>query len=302
MTEVLRTPDEAFAGLVDYPFAANYATVRSGSGAALRLHYVDEGPRDATPVLLLHGEPTWSYLYRHFIPPLRAYGHRVVAPDLIGFGKSDKPVSRAAYSYEHHVNWLLDWLEGLDLRDITLFCQDWGGLLGLRLVAQCPDRFARLVISNTYLPEGESIGPGFDAWRAFSQVTEPFKTGRIVDGGCLHRLSAAEIAAFDAPFPDARYQAGARQFPLLVPTTPDHASVAENRAAWMVLEAFDKPVVTAFGDADKVLGHLDTAIQRRIPGARGQPHRRIAAGHFCQEDVPGELVGLIHTFSLGETA
>lgn len=300
MTDVLRTPDDAFAALVDYPFAAKYVMVRAESGPALRLHYVDEGPRDATPVLLLHGEPTWSYLYRHFIPPLTTYGHRVLAPDLIGFGKSDKPVAREAYSYERHVAWPCDWLERLDLRNITLFCQDWGGLLGLRLVAHCPDRFARLVISNTYLPEGDSIGPGFDAWRAFSQATEPFKTGRIVDGGCLHRLSAAEIAAYDAPFPDARYQAGARQFPLLVPITPEHASVAENRAAWTVLEAFDKPVVTAFGDADKVLGHLDTEIQRRIPGARGQPHRRIAAGHFCQEDVPGELVGLIHAFIRAE--
>ena len=293
---ILRTPDAAFAGLTDYPFEPHYATVPAADGAPLRLHYVDEGPRTAAPVLLLHGEPTWSYLYRHFIPPLAAYGHRVLAPDLIGFGKSDKPVARDAYSYENHVGWLLSWLEGLDLTDITLFCQDWGGLLGLRLVSAWPERFARLVISNTYLPEGESIGPGFDAWRAFSQATEPFKTGRIVDGGCLKRLSAAEIAAYDAPFPDARYQAGAREFPLLVPITADQPSVAENRAAWRVLEAFDKPVVTAFGDADKVLGHLDTEIQRRIPGARGQPHRRIAAGHFCQEDVPGELVGLIHDF------
>lgn len=302
MTDVLRTPDAAFAGLVDYPFAANYAMVRSGDGPRLRLHYVDAGPVDAAPVLLLHGEPTWSYLYRHFIPPLTAYGHRVLAPDLIGFGKSDKPAKREAYSYEKHVDWLCDWLKRLDVRNITLFCQDWGGLLGLRLVAHCPERFARLVISNSYLPEGKDIGPGFDAWRAFSQSTEPFKTGRIVDGGCLHRLSAAEIAAYDAPFPDARYQAGARQFPLLVPTTPDHPSVAENRAAWAVLEAFDKPVVTAFGDADKVLGHLDTEIHRRIPGTRGQPHRRIAAGHFCQEDVPGELVGLIHNFIRAEAA
>jgi haloalkane dehalogenase len=302
MTEVLRTPESAFAGLVDYPFAPHYADVRAGDGPAMRLHYVDEGPGDAAPVLLLHGEPTWSYLYRHFIPPLAAYGHRVLAPDLIGFGKSDKPVARDAYTYENHVGWMLNWLDTLDLTDITLFCQDWGGLIGLRLVAACPERFARLVISNTYLPEGDSIGPGFDAWRAFSQATEPFKTGRIVDGGCLHRLSAAEIAAYDAPFPDARTQAGARQFPLLVPITPDHASVAENRAAWRVLENFDKPVVTAFGDADMVLGHLDTEIQRRIPGARGQPHRRIAAGHFCQEDVPGELVGLIHDFSRGAAA
>ena len=300
--QILRTPEAQFTDLFEFGFAANYVDIAGPGGEAMRMHYLDEGPKDGEPILCLHGQPSWSYLYRKMIPLLTTAGYRVLAPDLIGFGKSDKPVSRGAYSYEHHVNWLLDWLEQLDLRDITLFCQDWGGLLGLRLVAHCPDRFARLVISNTYLPEGESIGPGFDAWRAFSQATEPFKTGRIVDGGCLHRLSAAEIAAYDAPFPDARYQAGARQFPLLVPTTPEHASVAENRAAWAVLEAFDKPVVTAFGDADKVLGHLDTEIQRRIPGARGQPHRRIAAGHFCQEDVPAELVDLIHDFSTGSAA
>jgi haloalkane dehalogenase len=294
--DVLRTPDAAFDGLVDYAFAARYRDVRAGSGQALRLHYLDEGPADAAPVLLLHGEPTWSYLYRHFVPALAAKGHRVLAPDLIGFGKSDKPVDREAYTYESHVAWMSDWLEQLDLSGITLFCQDWGGLIGLRLVAAFPDRFARLVISNSYLPTGDSIGPGFDAWCAFSQSTEPFKTGRIVAGGCLRKLSDAEISAYDAPYPDARYQAGARQFPLLVPVTPDHASVAENRAAWDILETFDKPVVTAFGDGDKVLGHLDTEIQRRIPGARGQPHRRIAAGHFSQEDVADELIELIDVF------
>jgi haloalkane dehalogenase len=297
--DILRTPDSAFASLEGYGFAPHYAEVKAAGGAALRLHYLDEGPRDAAPVLLMHGEPTWSYLYRHFIPPLAAAGHRVLTPDLIGFGKSDKPVERGAYTYENHVAWLSDWLVQRDLTNITLFLQDWGGLLGLRLLAAFPERFARVVISNTYLPTGENLGPGFDAWRAFSQTTEPFKTGRIVDGGCRRALSAAEIAAYDAPFPDARYQAGARQFPLLVPITPDQASAAENRAAWRVLEAFDKPVITAFGDDDKVLGHLDTEIQRRIPGARGQPHRRITAGHFCQEDVADELVALIDGFARG---
>lgn len=293
---VLRTPDAAFAGLADYPFAPNYAAVQADGGPALRLHYVDEGPRDAAPVLLMHGEPTWSYLYRNFIPPLVAAGHRVLAPDLIGFGKSDKPGARDDYSYERHVAWMSDWLAQLDLRDITLFCQDWGGLIGLRLVAAFPDRFARLVISNTYLPVGESVGPGFDAWHAFSQATPAFKTGRIVDGACNRALSDAEIAAYDAPYPDESFQAGARQFPTLVPVTPDHPSVAENRAAWSVLERFDKPVLTCFGTSDKVLGHLDAEIQRRIAGAKGQPHCRIEAHHFCQEDQPEQLVALILDF------
>ena len=294
--KVLRTPDAAFAGIDDFAFAPHYAEVRADHGLVLRLHFIDEGPRDVGPVLLLHGEPTWSYLYRHFVPALVAKGHRVLAPDLIGFGKSDKPADRADYTYERHVAWLSDWLSQLGLNDITLFCQDWGGLIGLRLVAAFPERFARLVISNTALPEGEAIGPGFESWRDFSQATAPFRTGRIVNGGCLRELMAAEIAAYDAPYPDASYQAGARQFPLLVPISPGHASVAENRAAWRVLEAFAKPVVTCFGDSDRILGHCDVEFQRRIPGARGQPHRRIAASHFCQEDCPGELVTLIDEF------
>jgi haloalkane dehalogenase len=291
--KVLRTPDSAFADLPDYPFAPHYLEVEAPGAPPLRQHYVDEGPRDAAPILLLHGEPTWSYLYRKFVPPLAAAGHRVLAPDLIGFGKSDKPADRRDYSYDRHVAWLSHWLTRLDLREITLFCQDWGGLIGLRLVAAFPERFARLVISNTYLPVGESIGPGFDAWRAFSQATPEFKTGRIVDGGCLRALSSAEIAAYHAPYPDETYQAGARQFPLMVPVTADHPSVAENVAAWTVLESFTRPVLTCFGEQDKVLGHLDTEIQRRIPGCGGQPHCRIEASHFCQEDQPEQLVELI---------
>ena len=297
--KALRTPDERFEGLPDYAFAPHYAEVRAGHASPLRLHYIDEGPRDTAPVLLLHGEPTWSYLYRHFVPALAAKGHRVLAPDLIGFGRSDKPVDRGDYTYESHVAWMSDWLVQLDLSRITLFCQDWGGLIGLRLVAAFPERFARLVISNTGLPEGEAIGAGFEGWRDFSQATEPFKTGRVVNGGCLRELSAAEIAAYDAPYPDASYQAGERQFPLLVPISPGHASVAENRAAWKVLEAFDKPVVTCFGDGDRILGHLDAEFQRRIPGSRGQPHRRIKASHFCQEDCPAQLVALIDDFTRG---
>jgi haloalkane dehalogenase len=294
--KVLRTPDAAFADLADYPFAPHYLDVAAPGTPSVRLHYVDEGPTDAAPILLLHGEPTWSYLYRKFVPPLVKAGHRVLAPDLIGFGKSDKPSERADYSYERHVAWLSHWLIQCDLNDITLFCQDWGGLIGLRLVAAFPERFARLVISNTYLPTGESIGTGFDGWRAFSQATPEFKTGRIVAGGCLRELTSAEVAAYDAPYPDESYQAGARQFPVLVPVTAEHASVAENKAAWAVLESFTKPVLTCFGERDKVLGHLDAEIQRRIPGARGQPHCRIEASHFSQEDQPERLVDLILNF------
>jgi haloalkane dehalogenase len=300
--EVLRTPDERFADLADYPFAPHYLTVTDADGSDLRIHYVDEGPRDAAPILLMHGEPSWSYLYRKFVPDLVARGHRVIAPDLIGFGKSDKPVARSDYTYERHVAWMSDWLTALDLTDITLFCQDWGGLIGLRLVAAFPDRFARLVVSNTGLPVGTGSSEGFDAWLAFSQNVPQFPVGFIVNGGTTRDLSAAEIAAYDAPFPDERYKEGARQFPTLVPITPDHASVAENRAAWAVLERFERPVLTAFGDKDAVTKSGERAFIERVPGAHGQPHRIIAGGgHFIQEDAPEELCGLIDDLIRADT-
>ena len=295
--QVLRTPDDCFSGLADYPFAPRYTQIADADGTALRLHYVDEGPRDAAPVLLMHGEPSWSYLYRKFVPPLVAHGHRVVAPDLIGFGKSDKPGARADYSYEGHVAWMSAWLLTLDLHDITLFCQDWGGLIGLRLVAAFPDRFARLVIGNTGLPTGTGMSDGFTAWLNFSQNVETFPTGFIVNGGTVRDLGAAEIAAYDAPYPDESYKEGARQFPTLVPVTPEHASVAENIAAWKVLSSFEKPVVTCFSDSDAVTKGGERLIIERIPGAKGQPHRIVeAAGHFLQEDKPDELVALIDGF------
>lgn len=300
--KVLRTPDERFAGLADYPFAPHYLTVTDADGTELRIHYIDEGPRDAAPILLMHGEPSWSYLYRKFVPILVARGHRVIAPDLIGFGKSDKPAQRSDYTYERHVAWLSDWLTALDLTYITLFCQDWGGLIGLRLVAAFPDRFARLVVSNTGLPVGTGSSEGFDAWLAFSQNVPQFPVGFIVNGGTTRDLTAAEIAAYDAPFPDETYKEGARQFPALVPITPDHASVAENRAAWAVLERFDRPVLTAFGDKDAITKGGERAFIDRIPGARGQPHRIIAGGgHFIQEDAPEELCGLIDDLIRADT-
>lgn len=299
--KVLRTPDDRFAGIADYPFAPHYAEVTDkDTGTTLRIHYIDEGPRDAAPVLLMHGEPSWSYLYRKFVPPLVAAGHRVVAPDLIGFGKSDKPASRADYTYERHVQWMSDWLLDLDLKNITLFCQDWGGLIGLRLVAAFPDRFARLVIGNTGLPIGTGWSEGFKAWLDFSQRVPEFPVGVIVNGGTTRDLTPAEIAAYDAPFPDESYKEGARQFPTLVPITPEHASVAENKAAWEVLGRFDKPVLTCFSDKDAVTAGGEKVIIERIPGAKGQPHTIIkGGGHFLQEDAPEELAALINSFIKG---
>lgn len=298
--QVLRTPDDRFAGLPDYSFAPHYRTVTDAeSGEALRIHYLDEGPYDAPPVLLMHGEPSWSYLYRHFVGPLSARGHRVIAPDLVGFGRSDKPAALSDYTYERHVAWMSDWLVGVDLHDITLFCQDWGGLIGLRLVAAFPERFARLVIANTGLPVGTGWSKGFEQWRAYSQSVAEFSVGAILNRGTVRELSAAEIAAYDAPFPDESYKAGARIFPTLVPVTPEHASVTENKAAWAVLGRFDRPVVTAFSDRDAVTAGGEKPFIERVPGAHGQPHRIVPGGHFLQEDSAAELVELIDGFVRG---
>jgi len=292
---VLRTPDERFASLADFDFVPHHAEVRADDGTALRMHYLDAGPRSAAPVLLLHGEPSWCYLYRHIVPALAAKGHRVLAPDLIGFGKSDKPSARSDYSYEGHVAWLSQWLTGLDLRDITLFCQDWGGLLGLRLVAAFPERFARVIVSNTGLPIGKDAGPGFKAWLNYAQTVPVFETGKIVSMGVKRGLSAAEIAAYDAPFPDDSYSSGARQFPALVPITSEHASVVQNKAAWDVLCRFDKPFLTAFSDADPVTRGGDAVFHKLVPGTTGQPHCTLKGSHFIQEDTPQDIVQLIDT-------
>jgi haloalkane dehalogenase len=291
--EILRTPDERFAGLADWDFEPHYREIKDPTGAALRLHYVDAGPRDGVPVLLMHGEPSWSYLYRKIIPKLAADGYRVLAPDLIGFGRSDKLGERGDYTYERHVAWMSDWLTGLDLSGVVLFCQDWGGLIGLRLVAAFPERFAAVVAGNTGLPIGTGMTDGFKAWLDFSQKVPQMPIGGIVSGGTKRKLSPAEIAAYDAPFPEERFKEGARQFPMLVPVTPEHGSVAENQAAWQVLEAFDKPFVTSFSDGDPVTKGGDAAFQKRIPGAQGQPHVTLSGGHFLQEDCPEAIVEVI---------
>jgi len=291
--EVLRTPDERFASLPAYPFAPHYAQVDG-----LRLHYLDEGPRNGPVALLLHGEPSWSYLYRKLVPILADAGLRAVAPDLVGFGRSDKPARREDYTYQRHIDWLRGFVEAAALRDITLVCQDWGGLLGLRLVGEHPDWFARVVAANTFLPTGDAPpGPAFLAWRKFSQETPRFHVGGIVQGGCATRLAPEVIAAYDAPFPDDRYTAGARQFPVLVPVAPDDPAAAANRAAWDALERFEKPFLTAFSDLDAITRGMETALQKRIPGARGQSHTTIlGGGHFLQEDRGEELARVVVDF------
>ncbi len=283
---VLRTPDERFTDLPDYPFEPSYVTLGDG----LRMHYVDEGPADAPPVLMLHGEPSWSYLYRFMVPVFADAGLRALAPDLIGFGRSDKPTEKSAYSYQTHVDWVVDWIEQLDLRDITLICQDWGSLIGLRVAAEHSERFSRIVVANGFLPTGDTAMPAaFKVWKTFALRTPVFPTGRIVATGSKRGLSKAERAAYDAPYPDASYQAGARMFPALVPTSPDDPAAPANRAAWDALGRWEKPFLTLFGAADPILGKGDRPLQAHVPGAAGQPHARLPGSHFVQEDQGAEI-------------
>jgi haloalkane dehalogenase len=305
LVTILRTPDERFEVLVDYPFAPHYLDVDGGPLGRLRVHYVDEGPRDGPVVLLMHGEPSWSYLYRKMIPPLAAAGARVLAPDLVGFGRSDKPSAVADYSYARHVDWMMQWLHAVNPREVTLFCQDWGGLVGLRLVAAEPGRFARVVASNTFLPTGDRApSDAFLAWRKFSQEVPEFPAGGIIKGGTARGIGNDVRAAYDAPYPDECYKAGARAFPMLVPISPDDPEAEANRVAWRTLEAFNRPFLTLFGDSDPVTAGADRVLQSRIPGAVGQPHRTIArAGHFIQEDAGEELAAEIVRFiGLGQNA
>ena len=288
--EVLRTPDERFADLPDYPFEPHWTTIESGDGSTLRMHYVDEGPRDGAVVVLLHGEPTWSYLYRTMIPPLVSAGYRVLAPDLIGFGKSDKPTKIGDYTYQRHVDWVTGWMDLLGLKDVTAFVQDWGSLIGLRIAGEQPERFARIVVSNGFLPtarHGSSLG--FRAWRVFARWTPVFPAGRLVQAGTADSVDARVRAAYDAPFPSSKYQAGARAFPRLVPTDPGDVAIPANRAAWDALGTFEKPFLTIFGEQDFILGRGDRPLIRHVPGAHRQPHERIRGGHFIQEDAGPEL-------------
>lgn len=291
--EALRTPEERFTGLADYPFAPRYLDLEG-----LRVHYIDEGPADAPPVLLLHGEPSWSYLYRKILPVVAAAGYRAVAPDLIGFGRSDKPARREDHTYERHVRWTRGFMEALALEQVTLVCHDWGGLIGLRLVGEEPERFAAVVACNTFLPTGDlSLGPAFFAWRRYSQETPELHVGGVVSAGCTSELPPEVVAAYDAPFPGERYKAAVRQFPMLVPTSPDDPAAPANRKAWDALARWKRPFLTAFSDADPITRGADRFLQQAIPGAHGQPHATlVGAGHFLQEDKGPELARIIVDF------
>ncbi|RME48449.1 MAG: alpha/beta fold hydrolase [Caldilineae bacterium] len=293
--DILRTPDERFANLPDFPFAPHYVNVPDGEGGTLRIHYLDEGPADAPPVLLLHGEPSWSFLYRKMIPVLTAAGFRAIAPDLVGFGRSDKPAHRADYTYQRHVDWMTAFLLALDLQDVTLFGQDWGGLIGLRLAAEHGERFARIVAANTGLPTGDQpMNEAFYRWQEFSQNVPTFPVGRVINGGCVTDLPPEVVAAYEAPFPDESFKEGARIFPALVPTSPDDPAAPANRAAWKRLMRWEKPFLTVFSDSDPITGGGDRIFQKRVPGAKGQPHTTIkGAGHFLQEDKGEEVAQVV---------
>jgi haloalkane dehalogenase len=242
----------------------------------------------------MHGEPSWSFLYRKMIPIIVEAGLRAVAPDLVGFGRSDKPATRTDYTYQRHVDWMTSWLDTVDLQDATFVGQDWGGLIGLRLLVARPDRFARAVAANTFLPTGDRpAGDAFLAWQRFSQETPEFAVGAIVNGGCLTDLAPDVIAAYDAPFPDDSYKEGARQFPVLVPTSPDDPAAGPTRAAWEALRGWTKPFLCAFSDQDPITRGADRVLRAEIPGCAGQPHTTIEGGaHFLQEDR-GEVLARV---------
>ena len=296
--KTLRTPDSQFENLPDYPFAENYVEIDG-----IRMHYVDEGPRDGNIVLLLHGEPSWSYLYRFMIPSLRDAGLRVIAPDLIGFGKSDKPVRKSDYSYAAHVDWMRQFVEMLDLNEITLFCQDWGSLIGLRVAAENEQRFARIALGNGGLPTGDQEMPrAFTIWRAFALYSPWFPIGRIIQKATVTALSDDVVAAYDAPFPSAGYKAGARAFPALVPVRPDDPASDANRAAWKVFAEWQKPFLTTFSNRDPITRGGEKPWQEMVPGARDREHVKIKnAGHFLQEDKGPELADILIAFVKSET-
>ena len=293
--KLLRTPDDRFEGLPDFPFEPHYAVI--GGDDPIRVHHLDEGPADGPVVLLMHGEPTWSFLYRKVIPPLVEAGCRVIAPDLVGFGRSDKPSETSDYSYKRHVDWMAELLFGvLDLRDITYFGQDWGALVGLRLVALEPDRFARVIIGNGGMPTGEGKPTeAFLRWQQFAATVPELPVGQIVKGGCAQPVGDDVVAGYDAPFPDETYKAGARIFPTLVPTSPDDPAHADQKAAWEVLSAFERPFLCAFSDSDPITKGGERAfLNGRVKGAEGQPHTTIeGGGHFLQEDRGPELARVI---------
>jgi haloalkane dehalogenase len=310
----VRTDDARFEGLPDFLFAPRYVEVDPPrDGEPLRLHYVDEGPRGAPVVLMVHGEPTWSFLYRKLIPVFRDAGLRAIAVDQIGFGRSDKPTRPADYSFARHVAWLRQAVVALDLRDITLVCQDWGGPIGMGVLAQEPERFARVCAANTMLHTAEpelagrlawsahavgdadaQVSTALLDWRGASTRAPEFDASPSIPFATARGVTPEVAAAYDAPFPSEWHKAGLRQYPVLIPVTPSDEGAAINRQTWEVLRAFDRPFLTLFGDSDPPTQGWAEIFRERVPGAQGQPHRTLErAGHFWQEDCGDEAAALI---------
>ena len=291
--ELLRTPDERFKNLPDFPFEPNYLEIDG-----IRIHYIDEGPKDAEVVLLMHGEPSWSFLYRHMIPIIVKAGYRAIAPDLVGFGRSDKPAKQSDHTYRKHVEWITKWVIALDLKNITLFCQDWGSLIGLRVAIEHQERFSRIILSNGGLPTGEQRhSKAFFEWKEFSKTTPKFYVGRIVQGGVKTKLSRSVIKAYDAPFPDETYKAGPKIMPSLVPTSIEDPEYEVNKSASEKYSQWQKPFLTAFSDGDPITKGGERYWINHIPGAKDQKHTILqGGGHFIQEDKGPELAKIIIEF------
>lgn len=288
MIKFHRTPDACFANVPDYPFDPRYHILKDG----LRLHYVDEGPRDGIPVLMMHGEPSWSFLYRKMIGPVVNAGYRVLAPDLIGFGKSDKPTSKSDFSYAQHIAWMREWFEAMGLDQVVLACQDWGSLIGLRLVTAMPDKFAAVVLSNGGLPAGQEPPPAFAKWRTFAKISPIFPIGGIIQKATTTELDDSIVAAYNAPYDTRASKAGSRIFPALVPLG-ENVEVPAQLEAWKVLETFEKPFTCCFSDRDPITKGGFAPFQERVPGAKHDLHRTLSGGHFIQEDDPEGFVSAI---------
>ena len=293
MVDILKNSPSDFSNLKNWDYEENFYNLETEYGE-LRIHYIDEGKENEKTVFLLHGEPDWGYIYRKFVNPLVESGLRVVVPDLPGFGKSDKLSDRNAYSYEKYVMWMNSWLNDLDLKNVTLFGQDWGGMIGLRMVVDNNERFNSIVVSNTGLPTGDfSPGEDFENWKKYAQTVENFHAGGIVKGGTVKGLDQDAIDGYNAPFPDESYKEAARQFPMLVPVTPDNPSSQPNRDAWEILKQWEKPFLCIFSDEDNIFRGVDKAFTKNIPGCNNQEHKIIKGGHFIQEDNPEDCVKAI---------
>ncbi|MGY4647743.1 haloalkane dehalogenase [Mycobacterium sp. URHB0021] len=295
----LRTPDDCFADVPEFPYLPRYCQVDDDEGGRLRVAWVEAGPSDADPVLMMHGEPSWSFLYRRMIPVLAAAGHRVICPDLVGFGRSDKPTRIEDHTYARHVEWMRALaFDALDLQRVTLVGQDWGGLIGLRLAAENSDRFARIVVANTGLPTGDHPMP--EIWWRFREAVQAqpdLQVGWFVAAGCRRPVTDAVRAAYDAPFPDETYKIGPRAMPGLIPTSPDDPAWEANRAAWKALCESMTPMLVAFSDSDPITGAMAPIFAGQMRGAQGVDHPTVKnAGHFLQEDAGEELAEAIARF------